>query len=104
MARSLTKPIELLFEGTSEVAKGNFEHVTEVNSSDELGVLSDSFNFMNKEIIRYMQEVKEKARMENELAAANLVQSSFFPETEKNLVRSLLLVFINLHQSVVATG
>lgn len=79
MSRSLTKPIDRLMEGTKQVAAGNFAEKVEVNSKDELAVLADSFNYMSGEIIRYMEEVKDKVRMENELAVAQLVQASFFP-------------------------
>jgi len=85
MSRSFTKPITMLVEGTQKIAQGNFDTVVSVNASDEIGVLSDSFNFMAKEILRYMDEVKEKARMENELAVAQLVQGSFFPDSDIQL-------------------
>jgi sigma-B regulation protein RsbU (phosphoserine phosphatase) len=79
LSTSLTKPINTLLEGTLEVSKGNFKNQINVSTKDELGILADSFNFMSNEIIKYMDEVKEKVRMEDELAVAQLVQSSFFP-------------------------
>ncbi len=82
LARGLTSSLDKLFEGTQKIAKGDFNSTVVVKSSDEIGVLSDSFNFMSKEILRYMGEMKEKARLENEMAVAQLVQSSFFPEND----------------------
>lgn len=80
LARSLTNPIDDLVAGTDQIAKGNFHHLIPKRAEDELGQLADSFNYMNKELLRYIEEVKEKSRMENELAVAQLVQASFFPE------------------------
>lgn len=79
-ARQLTKPVQALMEGTVSVGKGDFSSKVHVKSQDELGVLSDSFNFMSDEIMKYMEEVKEKTRMEGELEVAHLVQDSFFPK------------------------
>jgi len=79
-ARQLTKPVQALMEGTVSVGKGDFTSKVHVKSQDELGVLSDSFNYMSDEIMKYMEEVKEKTRMEGELEVAHLVQDSFFPK------------------------
>lgn len=83
LSKSFTRPIKALVAGTQKVAEGNFEDEIKVEAQDEIGVLSDSFNFMSQEILRYMGEVKEKARMENELAVAQLVQASFFPADDQ---------------------
>ncbi len=75
----LTRPVQVLFDATNEVAKGNFSNNISINARDEMGALSDSFNFMTKEILRYMEQMKEKARLEGEVAVARLVQSTYFP-------------------------
>lgn len=80
LARTLTAPIDDLVEGTEHLSKGDFKHTIPKRGEDELGQLADSFNYMSKELLRYIEEVKEKTRMENELAVAQLVQSSFFPD------------------------
>lgn len=79
LARPLTAQLELLFGMTQEIAKGNFDKRVHFKGSDEVGALSDSVNDMADKIVLYMQEMKEKARLENEVAVAQLVQSSFFP-------------------------
>ena len=81
-SRTLTRPLEVLYKSTQRIASGDFSGKVEVKSSDEIGSLSESFNFMSSEILRYMDEMKEKARLENELAVAKLVQDSFFPAME----------------------
>ena len=85
LARSLSGPIVKLFEVTKKISDGNFKTQVEVKTHDEIGVLSDSFNFMSRKILSFIEEIKEKARMENELEVAKLVQSSFFPNLKFRL-------------------
>ena len=77
---SITNPIKALLFGTQQVAQGNFKEKTNVKTNDELGVLSDSFNFMSGEIERLMEQTAQKARMEKELETAHTVQETLFPE------------------------
>lgn len=79
LARPLTSQLETLFGMTQELAKGNFEKRVQLTGHDEVGALSDSINDMANKIVVFMDEMKEKARLENEVAVAQLVQSSFFP-------------------------
>jgi sigma-B regulation protein RsbU (phosphoserine phosphatase) len=79
LARPLTSQLETLFGMTQELARGNFEKRVDLKGHDEVGALSDSINDMANKIVVYMDEMKEKARLENEVAVAQLVQSSFFP-------------------------
>lgn len=81
-ARPLTSQLESLFGMTQEIAQGNFEKRLKLKGHDEVGALSDSVNDMADKIVSYMNEMKEKARLENEVAVAQLVQSSFFPRAQ----------------------
>lgn len=81
-ARSVTAHINKLFMATQSIAKRDFNTRVMVKSKDEVGVLADSFNFMSSEILRYMDEMEEKARLENEMKVASLVQTAFFPKSE----------------------
>lgn len=78
-SRSLTSPLEKLYELTLSISKGDFQNKIQVKSRDEIGALSDSFNYMSDEILRYMDEMKEKARLESEIETAKYVQSTYFP-------------------------
>jgi sigma-B regulation protein RsbU (phosphoserine phosphatase) len=82
LARPLTAQLETLFGVTQEIAKGNFDQKVILKGHDEVGALSDSINDMSGKIIVFMNEMKEKARLENEVAVAQLVQTSFFPTTD----------------------
>lgn len=80
LARPLTAQLETLFGMTQEIAQGNFDKRVTLKGHDEVGALSDSINDMADKIVAYMGEMKEKARLENEVVVAQLVQSSFFPQ------------------------
>lgn len=79
LSKPLTSQLEKLFGMTQEIAAGNFEKRVSITGHDEVGALSDSINDMADKIVIYMNEMKEKARLENEVQVAKLVQSSFFP-------------------------
>lgn len=82
--RPLTKQLEDLGQLTNAIGSGDFSGRVQPRTHDEAGALADSFNLMSEQITQYMQEMKEKARLENELHVAQLVQKAFFPE---NLVK-----------------
>ena len=46
LSRLLTDPIKKLVSGTNEIAQGNWDYRIEVDSRDEIGELSKSFNLM----------------------------------------------------------
>jgi two-component system nitrogen regulation sensor histidine kinase NtrY len=50
LARGITDPIQLLAEGTREVAAGNLGYKVEVRADDEIGILVDSFNRMTGDL------------------------------------------------------
>ena len=49
-ARAVTNPIQKLMEGTRRIAAGDLHTRIEVKSTDELGVLADSFNQMVEQL------------------------------------------------------
>lgn len=57
-AQRLSNPIRQLSEGTLAVAKGDYDKRLEVETSDDLGVLVDSFNRMTSEIKFSNEEVR----------------------------------------------
>lgn len=87
-AQKITQTLQSLTTSAEVIAAGNFHQETTISSNDEIGTLSKTFEHMRIKIIQYMEEMKEKARLENEVKVAQLVQSSFFPLnliTHKNL-------------------
>lgn len=79
VSNTLTSTLRLLYKATKDVAQGNFNIQLKVQSSDEVGGLSESFNSMAKEVSRLLIESSQKARMEGELATARTVQETLFP-------------------------
>lgn len=48
LSKTMTTPIESLTRGAKYIAAGDFEHKLEVQSHDEIGVLTQTFNNMSK--------------------------------------------------------
>lgn len=78
--KRMTRNVQTLFEATTQVSLGNFNVHPVAEGSDEIGALTDSFIDMKDKIVGFMEEMKEKARIEGELKVAQLVQNSFFPK------------------------
>ncbi len=62
MARGITVPIQLLAEGTREVAAGNLNYKVEARAHDEIGILVDSFNRMTGDLQAKHNELEERRR------------------------------------------
>jgi two-component system sensor histidine kinase YesM len=60
ITRSVTKPIQELCKATEEVAKGDFETTTHIESGDEIQVLTKSFNNMKGEIGQLIDDMKHE--------------------------------------------
>jgi sigma-B regulation protein RsbU (phosphoserine phosphatase) len=84
-AKSLVRPLGLLKDVSEEVSSGNLDVSADEHDHDEIGVLGHSFNAMTRDIKRLLEETKEKARMQNELETASLVQATLFPKNEIRL-------------------
>ncbi len=81
-SKTLTRPINRLYEATKEVAKGNFNLNLQIRSRDEIGALTGSFNAMSVRISELIQEQAEKIRLENEISIASTVQQTLIPPPE----------------------
>lgn len=62
LARVLTRPLQVLVQGTRELSQGNLAHRIAVESSDETGMLSQSFNMMAESLEKEMSVRKEAER------------------------------------------
>ncbi|MBY0415384.1 MAG: SpoIIE family protein phosphatase [Bdellovibrionales bacterium] len=78
--KRMTRNVQTLFEATTLLSQGNFNVNPVAKGNDEIGALTDSFVDMKDKIVMFMEEMKEKARIEGELKVAQLVQNSFFPK------------------------
>ncbi|ODS32521.1 MAG: hypothetical protein SCARUB_02376 [Candidatus Scalindua rubra] len=75
LTRGITRPIHALGTATKRITEGDFTHVIQVISKDEIGELSNTFNQMNADLKRYKDEIdyesKELERMNVALQAKN---------------------------------
>ncbi len=54
----VSKPVSLLDEGMQKLAKGELDHVIEIQSKDEMGLLANTFNTMASDIKRYKDNME----------------------------------------------
>jgi two-component system, NtrC family, nitrogen regulation sensor histidine kinase NtrY len=62
LASSMTAPVLQLAEGTKAVAEGNYSPVREFPGSDELNLLTQSFNAMTRQLTEARDQVETKQR------------------------------------------
>ncbi|GEM_PF-4339040 len=79
LSRRMTKDLASLHEASLAYAQGQFDSQWEVKSHDEIGSLAKTFKKMGQDILDYIEEMKDKARLEKEVEVAKLVQESFIP-------------------------
>ncbi|MCC6221627.1 MAG: HAMP domain-containing protein [Deltaproteobacteria bacterium] len=73
LARGLSGPIQLVAEGTQQVAQGNLDYQIAEVGDDELGVLVHSFNTMTEDLKRTTGELMSRKRyMETVLASVGV--------------------------------
>jgi len=60
LAKGMTIPIQQLATGTKAVAEGNLDHQVDVEASDEIGMLVDSFNQMTKTLKKTTNALTER--------------------------------------------
>jgi len=90
LSSEITKPLKALANSMKEVQKGHFENA-EVDSSDsnEIGMLSKSFNIMTRKIQELMEEnvLEQKLKRKSELKA---LQSQINPHFLYNTLDSII--------------
>ncbi len=60
LAAGITEPIKMLAEGTAAVAAGKFDYRIDEESSDEVGVLIESFNMMTRELKTSREQLEQE--------------------------------------------
>jgi len=66
-AGQISRPIQELARGARRLAEGDYSTRVAVESNNEVGVLTDSFNFMGEEIQKAIEEVRRQANANKEL-------------------------------------
>ena len=63
LALRISKPIEILVEGTSHIARGDFDYQIKAEGHDEVRTLMDSFNKMALDLRTYQEEIIKASRL-----------------------------------------
>lgn len=72
----LTENIHKLEAAAREVGAGNLDIKLGIQSGDEIQKVATTFEWMTERIVALLKETAEKARMEEELATASLIQKT----------------------------
>lgn len=63
LSRTITKPLIKLRNAANDIAHGNFDVKTSINTGDEIGELSSSFDYMAKQLKESRIEIQKKDDM-----------------------------------------
>jgi phosphoserine phosphatase RsbU/P len=85
IARSITHPLRAMAKATEAIATGNLDvDLPIVKSGDEVGKLSEAFQYMRTSLKEYIQQLTEttatQERIESELKIAHDIQMSILPK------------------------
>ena len=85
IAGSITRPLRVLARASQSIATGNLDlEIPPIKARDEVGRLTDSFNYMQSSLKEYIERLKEttaaKERIESELQIAHEIQMSILPK------------------------
>jgi len=83
VTRSITGPLMKLASAANEVAAGNFEvDLVEVNSSDEVGIVTKAFNTMTISIHQYILKIKESMELESRMKERELMMTNHLKDAQ----------------------
>lgn len=80
LANMVTQPIKQLASDMVVVARGSLDHMTRVQSGDEIGLLASSFNHMVASLRAAQEMERESERIQSELDTAREIQANLLPE------------------------
>ncbi len=93
LARTITRAVHNLYQGTQRVIEGDFSHRIAVHGKDQLAALSTSFNSMTQNLEQLLVVAKEKERLSAEIEIAREVQSQLYPKVTP-LLRTMKIAAI----------
>ena len=85
LSLTITRSVAELYKGTRALDAGHLEHRIPVKRKDQLAALAYSFNGMAASVSELLVQQREKERLLNELAIAQEVQSTLFPQSPVNM-------------------
>ncbi|SKA63072.1 two-component system, sensor histidine kinase YesM [Eubacterium uniforme] len=100
--RAVTEPIRRLCDMSKELSKGNFNVKTKVSSTDEIAILSESFNEMAAEIGELVEDITEKQK-DLSMLETKLLQAQINPHFLYNTLDTIVwLAEDNRNEEVVS--
>lgn len=94
--RGLVRRIHRLVQATARFASGDYTQRVAIEKSDEIGQLENQFNSMaeqlvesikkQQELVEYNTRIEERARIDQELQTARLIQHTLLPKESPVLV------------------
>lgn len=72
-SRGITRPIQKLTAAARELSRGRFDRPIEIETNDEIAFLARTFDRMRMNINDLFHEIRQKARLESELAESKLM-------------------------------
>ncbi len=83
LTRSITDPLMNLTRAANEVAAGNIEvDLVEVESSDEVGIVTKAFNTMIVSIHEYINKTKESLELESKMKEKELMMTNHLKDAQ----------------------
>ena len=79
LSARLSEPLARLAEGTQAVARGDYSRRVQVTSSDELGILTESFNSMTEQLDQLIQAQRASAWAEVSRRLAHEIKNPLTP-------------------------
>lgn len=68
ISKKITTPVVRLMLAAQQVAKGDFSQRVEVTSNDEIGALTETFNWMAQELDNYRKRIIEETRIRTNIS------------------------------------
>ncbi|MFA6226478.1 MAG: SpoIIE family protein phosphatase [Methanoregula sp.] len=83
LAKIITRPVELLRQGTVAIGKGDLNYHLAIETGDEFEALADSFNSMTTDLKKNIEDLRcttaEKERYAKEMEIEKKIQETFLP-------------------------
>ncbi len=100
-SKRLTKPIRSMMDRMSEIETGNFKVELPVTSRDEIGILSERFNQMSRELENYINQ-SYVARMKQAEAEMTSLKSQIYPHFLYNTLEVIRMTALEKDDYVVS--
>lgn len=100
-SRRLTRPIRSMMDQMSQIETGNFRVELPVTSGDEIGVLSQRFNQMSRELEKYINQ-SYLAHMKQAEAEMTALKSQIYPHFLYNTLEIIRMTAVEKDDMVVS--